>query len=103
MGFFDDRRARVLPEYAWLYPEITPGVWVRATKAALWVRQAEAFRHREHACACDRPMCECHFEFRGGSRGRRLGWVLDRGTSRRLHLWADHPEFRDDLASHEYG
>jgi hypothetical protein len=68
MGFFDVRRARVLPGFAWLYPEITPGTWVRASKAALWIWRGDAQRQRDHACTRGRVMCDVHFEFRGGVR-----------------------------------
>jgi hypothetical protein len=88
MRFFDTRRVRVLPEFARLYPEITPGTWVRASKAALWIWQADAERQREHACARGRAICDVHFEFRGGTRG--MGIWLPR-TPRRLPATAHQP------------
>ena len=74
MRFFDTRRVRVLPEFARLYPEITPGTWIRASKAALWIWQADAERQREHACTRGRTICDVHFEFRGGTRGTGI-WL----------------------------
>jgi hypothetical protein len=69
MKFFAVRRVRVRPEFAWLYPEIVPGVWMPAAKAARLVRQADAKQRRVHGCACMRLLCEIHFEFRGGCSG----------------------------------
>jgi hypothetical protein len=74
MDFFDLRRVRVLPGFAWLYPEITPGVWIRASQAALWIRRADARRPRKHACTRGRVMCDVHFEFRGGDGDTGI-WV----------------------------
>jgi hypothetical protein len=66
MGFFVVRRVRVRPEFASLYPEVVPGVWMSATKAARLIRQADPKQRRVHGCACRRFLCEIHFEFRGG-------------------------------------
>ena len=68
MDFFIVRRARVRSEFASLYPELVPGVWMSATRAARLIRQADPAHQRVHACACRRLMCEIHFEFRGGRR-----------------------------------
>jgi len=67
---------RVRPEFASLYPEMVPGVWTSATKAARLIRQADPKQQRVHGCACRRLMCEIHFEFRGGRRHRERpgGW-----------------------------
>lgn len=70
MDFFIVRRVRVRPEFASLYPEMVPGVWMSATKAARLIRQADPMQQRVHDCACMRLMCEIHFEFRGGRRLR---------------------------------
>ena len=68
MDFFIVRRARVRPEYARHYPELVPGVWMSAARAARLIRQADPGHQRVHACGCRRVMCELHFEFRGGRR-----------------------------------
>ena len=68
MDFFIVRRARVRPEFASLYPELVPGVWMSATRAARLIRQTDPKRQRVHECGCRRLMCELHFEFRGGRR-----------------------------------
>ena len=68
------RRVRVRPEFAWLYPEIVPGVWMSAAKAARLAQQTDPMQKRAHSCACGRLLCEIHFEFRGGcSREKRTG------------------------------
>jgi hypothetical protein len=74
MKFFAVRRVRVRPEFAWLYPEIVPGVWMSAAKAARLAQQTDPMQQRAHSCACRRLLCEIHFEFRGGcSREKRTG------------------------------
>ena len=70
-SFFAVRRVRLRPEYAWVHREITPGVWIRATKAATWVRQADPSRCSEASSARSRPLCDLYFEFRGGYRSPR--------------------------------
>jgi hypothetical protein len=71
-SFFAVRRVRLRPEYTWLYPEFAPGVWIRASKAVLWVSQTDANRSPELSSARSRPMCDVHFEFRGGDRCPRI-------------------------------
>ncbi len=68
MDFFTVRRARVRPEYASLYPELVPGVWASAGRAARLIRQADPAQQRVHGCPCRRFMCDKHFEDRGGRR-----------------------------------
>ena len=68
MDFFVVRRVRVRPEYASLYPEMVPGVWISAAKAARLIRQADPAQQRVQGCGCRRLLCEAHFEFRGGPR-----------------------------------
>ncbi|MGH7526620.1 MAG: hypothetical protein ACREMX_07930 [Gemmatimonadales bacterium] len=77
------REARLRPEYAALYPGITPGAWMPATdigrQLLLWDLTAPATPQG------DRLLAEEHFEFRGG--GKRDGpWAdgrnrLERGDS----------------------
>ena len=66
MDFFAVRRVRVRPEFASVYPEMVPGVWMSAAKAARLIRQADPGQQRVQGCACRRLMCKVHFEFRGG-------------------------------------
>lgn len=66
MNYFAVRRVRVLPQFASLYPEMVPGVWISAARAARLARQADPNNRRVHGCACARVLCEVHFEFRGG-------------------------------------
>jgi hypothetical protein len=68
MDFFAVRRVRVRPEFASVYPEMLPGVWMSAARAARLIRQADPRQRRVQDCACGRLMCEAHFEFRGGRR-----------------------------------
>jgi hypothetical protein len=63
------REARLRPQYASLYPALTPGTWQPATaigrQLLLWHLTAPALPDGE------RLMSEEHFEFRGGaSRGQ---------------------------------
>lgn len=76
MNFFAVRRARVRPEFASLYPEMVPGVWISAAKAARLGRRADPHERRVHGCPCARLLCEIHFEFRGGAshQERIAGW-----------------------------
>ena len=83
MDFFTVRRARVRPEYASYYPELVPGVWISATRAARLIRQADPVQQRVHACGCRRFMCELHFEFRGG-----------RGQPRPSSAWRSRAEYQ---------
>ncbi|HEX6669304.1 MAG TPA: hypothetical protein VF061_07080 [Gemmatimonadales bacterium] len=42
---------RVRPECASLYPELVPGVWMSATRAAQIIRQADPAQQRVHDCS----------------------------------------------------
>jgi hypothetical protein len=71
MNHFTIRRARVRPEFARLYPEIVPGVWMSAKLATRLVRRrGRSELCRQHGCDQGRVLCDAHFEFRGG-QGRR--------------------------------
>ena len=74
------REVRVRPEFAGLYPELAPGVWVGAAELAeLIVQRASAARrmsiHR-------RTLDPDHFEFRGGEPDRRAPGARTRRTDR---------------------
>jgi len=58
------REARLKPEYAEDYPEITPEVWMRATELAKsLIARVYARRHEGRHTRTFDPT---HFEFRGG-------------------------------------
>lgn len=71
------REARLRPEYAELYPVLSPGVWMSASdigrQLLLW--------HLATARTPDgeRLISEEHFEFRGGER-RSGAWVNQRSV-----------------------
>lgn len=54
MDFFIVRRVRVRPEFASTYPQLVPGVWMSATRAAQIIRQADPAQQRVDDCACRR-------------------------------------------------
>lgn len=64
------REARLKPEFAHLYPGLTPGVWYKA--AWLSARQFARESSDGRAASIARMVDEHHFEFRGG-RPRRGG------------------------------
>jgi hypothetical protein len=68
------RLACLKPEFASLYPELPPGVWVTAMSAA-WVVIGGVFgRSREWPGTDGRILPEEHFVFRDGA-GRPAGWA----------------------------
>jgi hypothetical protein len=69
MDFFAVRRARLLPAFTPLYPEIVPGVWMSAHKATQAVQQAN-LRHGRPLYD-QRVLPEAHFEFQGGSHSKQ--------------------------------
>jgi hypothetical protein len=68
MAFFLVRRTRVRPEFAYLYPEIVPGIWISARRATRLVQRH--FKPSEHRPVPDdaRVLPDLHFEFQGGRR-----------------------------------
>jgi hypothetical protein len=87
MDFFDVRRARVRPGSAAMHPEVVPGVWMSASKAAQLVRSANR-RNRRQVALGDRVLSDAHFEFRGGKRSQQqqTGQWAPRAESRRANL-----------------
>ena len=59
------REARLRPEFADLYPELTPGQWEPASRIAEVVL-ARYLLQRMTDAPGDRALDENHFEFRGG-------------------------------------
>ena len=68
MAFFDIRRVRVRPEFAHLYPEVAPGIWLSARRVTRLVRRRGG---PLILLPGSRVLSELHFEFRGGTRGRQ--------------------------------
>jgi len=60
------REARLRPEFADLYPELTPGQWEPAARIAEVVL-ARYLLQRMTDAPGDRALNESHFEFRGGA------------------------------------
>jgi hypothetical protein len=61
------REARLRPEYADLYPELTPGQWEPAARIAE-VLLARFLLQQMAADPMERALQESHFEFRGGAQ-----------------------------------
>ena len=73
------REARLRPEFADVYPELTPGQWEPAARIAEVVLARYLLQRMTDAPPADRELDETHFEFRGGAgpeRGR--GRAADR-------------------------
>ena len=76
------REARLRPEYADLYPELTPGQWEPAARIAEVVL-ARYLLQRLTDAPGDRALDETHFEFRGGAEPERAdprGRAADHGA-----------------------
>lgn len=71
------REARLRPEFAHLYPGLTPGRWEPASRIAEAVLANVLLHKMGEAPLPDRLLDEAHFEFRGevqserSSRGKR--------------------------------
>ena len=59
------REARLRPEFAHLYPGLTPGRWEPASRIAEAVLANVLLHQMGDAPIPDRPLDEAHFEFRG--------------------------------------
>ncbi len=68
------REARLRPEFAALYPGLTPGQWEPAARIAQAVL-ANMFLHEIGDAPLPDRLNETHFEFRGGAEAPRA----DRG------------------------
>lgn len=64
------REARLRPEFADVYPELTPGQWEPAARIAEAVL-ARFLLQRMTDSPGDRTLDESHFEFRGGTDPER--------------------------------
>jgi hypothetical protein len=65
------REARLRPEFADLYPELTPGRWEPASRIAEVVL-ARFLLQQMAADPMERALQESHFEFRGGAEDAPL-------------------------------
>jgi hypothetical protein len=65
------REARLRPEFAALYPGLTPGRWEPAARIAEAVLANVLLHEMGEAPLADRTLDEEHFEFRGGTESDR--------------------------------
>ena len=65
------REARLRPEFAHLYPGLTPGRWEPASRIAEAVLANVLLHKMGEAFVPDRLLDEAHFEFRGGADSDR--------------------------------
>jgi hypothetical protein len=65
------REARLRPEFAPLYPGLTPGRWEPASRIAEAVLANLLLHEIGDAPLADRTLNETHFEFRGGVEAER--------------------------------
>jgi hypothetical protein len=69
------REARLRREYAGLYPDLTPGVWVPACTLRDYILERGLYQRRTGAPTHRRLLLESHFEFRGGPAARPSTWT----------------------------
>ena len=77
------REARLRPEFADLYPTLTPGQWEPAARVAEAVLARLLLLEISEAPLQDRVLNEAHFEFRGETpdgapRGSAVSRAVDR-------------------------
>ena len=65
------REARLRPEFAHLYPGLTPGRWEPASRIAEAVLANVLLQQMGEAPLPERLLDEAHFEFRGGGEADR--------------------------------
>jgi len=69
------REARLRPEYATLYPDLVPEVWVPACTLRDFVLERGLYQRRTGPPTHRRLLLESHFEFRGGTSSRQSPWT----------------------------
>ena len=67
------REARLRPEFADLYPGLTPGEWESAARIAEAVLANVMLQQMAEASPGGRLLPEEHFEFRGGASAPQVG------------------------------
>ncbi len=74
LGLSRARQAFLLPDYAALYPELPPSVWIAARDVALVIRDGVQRRRRPWLSPSPRVLADEHFLFRDGQTaiGRAL-------------------------------
>ncbi len=75
------REARLRPEFADTYPELTPGQWEPASRIAEVVL-ARYLLQRMTDAPGDRTLNETHFEFRGGGADLERPPLRERAADR---------------------
>jgi hypothetical protein len=75
------REARLRPEFAQLYPVLTPGEWEPAARIAEALLANLLLHEMTESPSPDRLLPEAHFEFRGGAEPGRSD-VLEREDDR---------------------
>jgi hypothetical protein len=68
------REGRLRPEFAALYPDLTPGIWVPACSLTEFILERGLYQRRTGSPAKLRPLLEEHFDFRGGPM-REAAWA----------------------------
>ena len=68
------REGRLRPEFAALYPDLTPGTWVPACSLTEFILERGLYRRLTGSPAKLRPLPEEHFDFRGGPT-REPAWA----------------------------
>jgi hypothetical protein len=68
------REGRLRPEFAALYPDLTPGIWVPACSLTEFILERGLYQRRTGSPAKLRPLLEEHFDFRGGPT-REPAWA----------------------------
>ena len=74
------REARLRPEFAHLYPGLTPGRWEPASRIAEAVL-ANVLLHEMGEAPLQDRLDEAHFEFRGGTESERSSHDARRSDS----------------------
>ena len=74
------REARLLPEFAALYPGIEPGTWRDVVGLAEQMLTEHLLRSSPAYGLSERVLAEEHFEFRGGNAGSRPRIARTRST-----------------------
>jgi hypothetical protein len=66
LGLARTRQAFLRPTYAWLYPELPPGVWIVARDVAHVIHQGVQTEQRPWPSPGPRVLADEHFLFRDG-------------------------------------